>query len=66
MKQILKYNMPLNNSLMLEANRIMFILNLIKNAKHFSIRFSYTDRNRRSIIANLFRIGIIKEELKFA
>ena len=25
---------------------------------HFSVRFSYTDRSRRSIIANLFRIGI--------
>ena len=34
------------------------ILNLIKNAKHFSVRFSYTDRNRRLIIANLVRIGI--------
>ena len=34
------------------------ILNLIKNAKHFSVRFSYTDRSRGAIIANLFQIGI--------
>ena len=39
------------------------ILNLTKNAKLFSVRFSYTDWCTRSIIANLFRIGI-KRSLK--
>jgi len=39
-----------------------YILHLIKNAKHFSVRCSYTGRNKSPIFANLFRTGITGRE----
>jgi len=45
----------INNEITTKA----FILHLTKNAKHFSVRCSYTGRNKSSTLANLFRTGII-------
>lgn len=38
------------------------LMNLTKNAMHFFVRCSYTDRSISSTIANLFRIGIVKNQ----